>query len=166
MGQCRLPFSRRRFPLLTRLLQWGPASAQLGSLAYPPEIIVVMAEFLDNVSLLSLAPTCRFLYQTCLPHQMPKLEPAERQQLLCGIEKDTPSLVYCYIYDKLHRWKWHWFRQFSSHRQGPYCYLTAYRSLSEEDHGYYSIPCLHASVVMNQHFLFARARRACRQPER
>jgi hypothetical protein len=83
------------------------SSIRLGAFTLPPEIILIVATYLTNPSVISLALTCRTLHCLCFPRHS-NLNTAEKEELLLLLEKDMATLYFCHYCAKLHRWHTRW----------------------------------------------------------
>src|SRR6186713_551449 len=82
----------RWFPQwIFRALSWPrrPRSG-LGAFALPPEIILMVAAYLTETSVISLALTCRALRSLCFPSSS-RLNMSEKKELLLLLEKDIAT---------------------------------------------------------------------------
>ena len=127
--------------------------SDLGAFALPPEIILMVAAYLNETSVISLALTCRALCSLCFPSN-PRLNPAEKKGLLLLLEKDIATSYFCHYCIKLHRWHKSWGRPISTlaeHNlpQGCKQHLQ-FGDLSFST--YCFIQYHHARLVMNRHF--------------
>lgn len=124
---------------------------ELGRLAFPPEITLIIMERLTKPSQIALALTCRTMYRKYLPKSL-EMTRTERETLLLWLEKDVPSLYYCHDCVELHEWEeawaldyegtrpWHWDLKKRCHQQ-PYFEGPLNRP----------IPYRLARLVMNRH---------------
>ncbi|KAF1950756.1 hypothetical protein CC80DRAFT_554111 [Byssothecium circinans] len=134
--------------LVTLVRLRRPRSA-LGALALPPEIILMVATYLTNPSVISLALTCRTLHHLCFPGRS-HLNTAETEELLLFLEKDIATLYFCHYCAKLHRWhtRWAnstfpWVKGLPCQESLKHCLFLPYKC---------DIPYHHARLVMNRHF--------------
>ncbi|XXG96842.1 hypothetical protein Hte_003133 [Hypoxylon texense] len=79
------------------------AKAKLESLLIeqPVDIILQIADNLGNASVLCLALTCKPLFVLLYSKARARLEPPEKETLLCCLEKDIPGVFYCHFCKKL-----------------------------------------------------------------
>lgn len=135
---------------LTRLVQSQHGTSDMGALALPAEIILMIASHLDKISTISFALTCRRLRSLCFP-PAPSLNLAEKEKVLILIEQDEPTVNFCLRCAKLHKWHTRWSRSIPSWDIEirlpckPYLFDTFY--LPPLD----LIPYYHARLVMNRH---------------
>lgn len=90
------------------MLDWfRQPRTEVSALSLPPEIMLLIAERLDNVSVICLGLTCRGFYTLCFP-KPPHLDTTEKEQLLLLLEKDVAGVYFCPICKKLHQWRAEW----------------------------------------------------------
>ena len=139
------------FQRLATLVRPRRTRSGLGAFALPPEIILMVAAYLTNPSVISLALTCRTLHSLCFPRS-PCLNTAEKEQLLLLMEKDIASLYFCHYCTKLHRW------HTCSCRYTSTCIMEDLPCKPHLLHNFSDfpltcyIPYPHARLVMNRHF--------------
>jgi hypothetical protein len=138
IGRLARPFRQMRAP------------SNLCLLNLPLEIILMIATYLDECALVSLALTCRSLHGLWERRNLP-LQLAEKEKLLLSLEKDIPFLYYCHHCVKLHRWHGRWSRSIAPWYEER---LPCKRSLDK--HLYIPLTChipyYYARLVMNRHF--------------
>lgn len=140
----------RCYDLLARWFRWH-RRPELGSLALPPEIILMIGERLSQPSLLSLALTCWTLYHICFPRS-PTLSSDEREEFLLHLERDTARLYFCHYCSRLHPWYGSWFPSFCRYTPGDPCRKELGLKATLGAHNLYTVPYHFARVVMNAHF--------------
>lgn len=107
----------------------------------------MVTTYLTDPSVISLALTCRTLHSLCFPRH-PRLNTAEKEELLLWLEKDTATLYFCHYCAKLHRWHTRWANSISE--EDLPCdkhLLFSSISFAPGDISYH-----HARLVMNRHF--------------
>ena len=70
----------------------------------PFEIILEICDYLDEVTIILLALTCREFHRRLLDTNH-NLRGEERERFLLLLEKDLPNLMYCHKCNCLHNWK-------------------------------------------------------------
>lgn len=75
-----------------------------GSLQLPPELMLVVVDYLRLHDTLSLSLTCKAFYILFFPKYR-RLNASTAECFLSVLERDQPSLHYCHICVKLHTWR-------------------------------------------------------------
>jgi hypothetical protein len=123
--------------------------AGLGAFALPPEITLLIATHLPKPAVVSLALTCRTLYNVCFP-QRPLLDTAKKEELLLLLEKDIANVYFCCYCIKLHRWQIRWDGSiFPFYEASLPCTLRDWLLFTDTTT---CIPYHHARLLMNRHF--------------
>jgi len=123
----------------------------LGAFVLPPEIILMVATYLTNPSVISLALTCRTLHTLCFPRSS-HLNRAEKEELLVLPEKDMARQYFCHNCTKLYRWHTPWDSFLSTRIEVELpCEKPFERNYLLLPYACY-IPYHHARLVMNRHF--------------
>ena len=127
----------------------------LGHFTLPPEIILTIGTYLDKIAVMSLALTCRTLYQLCFPQSL-TLSLQEREEFLLHLEKDTPDVYFCHYCISLHPWYRSWFRIYHGFHDKNLCLeMPCNKQPSLRlplPYAPWNVDYRFARVVMNAHF--------------
>ncbi|WDK20084.1 hypothetical protein CGRA01v4_11371 [Colletotrichum graminicola] len=125
-----------------RLVPW-----QRSTLRLPPEIMLMVIDYLSPEAVLSLALTCRSLHCSYFP-ESPIINARSKDALLTLLERDVPKLLYCHECAILHPW-WRIRRclVLSGVRSGLSCKLIGFHPPSRHGEMTYH----HARLIMNRH---------------
>ena len=75
--------------------------ADVGHLTIPSELILMIVKHLDKPALVSFSLTCRTFFYCYFPTPL-RLATWEKRDVLLGLARDNPDLLYCYYRVKLH----------------------------------------------------------------
>jgi hypothetical protein len=94
----RILESLLRCRLLSRI---GPPVQQcvpkVSPLVVPPELILMIASQLDDVSRISFALTCRSVYSLCFPTSPVALRKSDTEELLLRLQRDDRRMFCCLL---------------------------------------------------------------------
>lgn len=120
---------------------------QRSTLELPPEIILLIINYLPTESILSFSLTCRLFYIRYFPNSR-ILSPASKNIFLAMLERDIPYLVYCPECTVLHSWQ-------QCFRSGGLLAIDSKRPCSRNAYfppfTYGNIRYHHVRLVMNRH---------------
>ncbi|KAF5025953.1 hypothetical protein F66182_1988 [Fusarium sp. NRRL 66182] len=145
--------ARRLFEYIQRHVYTKCKDPRGDLITLPPEIILIIAQYLPGASLVSLSLTCR-PYRTLLARAARhiKLEGTEMENFLCQLEKDSTNWYFCYSCVKLHYWNSLWSNQgrYDCWFKMPKC-VDDYTGWQPSEHDLH-IRYTHARLIMNRHF--------------
>jgi hypothetical protein len=87
----------------------------------PADVLVLLCDYLDVPTALSLSLTCRSTYALCFALRQRKLRPEDKRQLLQLLERDplARGAYYCHPCNKLHPFKATWGPRCEDEAVGP-----------------------------------------------
>lgn len=124
-------------------------------LDHPSDVLFLISDHLDTLSVHALALTCRALYGVGFPKTQRKLEADDKQELLITLERDPfgDGFYYCARCNKLHTFKQsygpHSKQEGADKTQG---YICGMRDRFTPMGNSYDLGYHHARLAMNRHF--------------
>lgn len=146
----RALFNHDEQPQITVLKSSEESGPSLKLENMPLDLIFLVANYLTEVSQLTLALTCRSLYSVYCNYKQPRLATrGDREEFLQLLEKDVANLYFCYDCVQLHPWSHTWDPWGEKEFELETCANSARHTVSFGDSG--TLMYHHARLFVSRH---------------